>query len=137
MIKSKAKVSLLFHSDHASGIRIEDATSGEIVAHVHMNPSDVVRLLSREVMVECDVEYGELSRVGKNMEIEKLVFPMPDGIGYKERNKVAIAESVKHVPDGWVADNYYGGQSSFFEVDGQKHARVTIRRWVSELEAGE
>lgn len=67
--------------------------------------------------------------IGKQLKVDKITFPIPD-CDYGERKAIAIKEAEKYTPEGWVADQYYGSQDSFYQQDGQYWARVNIRTYV-------
>ena len=79
--------------------------------------------------MECEMEFRGLDKVGKVCETEPLEFELPEH-NYSNRKEIACAEAIKLIPEGWVASEYYGGQTSFFEVDGKTWARTTMDRWV-------
>ena len=72
----------------------------------------------------------ELDKVGMLQENKTFEFPLPVDTNLFNRVEIAKTEQLKHIPEGWVSDNYFVSQNSFFEIDGHPMARVVIRRWV-------
>lgn len=67
-----------------------------------------------------------IDRVGKTLELDKLVVEVPK---YGDR-KAAAKIAYEKCPEGWVPDLYFQSQESFFNEGGKSYARTTIRRWV-------
>lgn len=65
------------------------------------------------------------------MENRYLIFPFDWSDNYgKVREEAAIKESKKHIPEGWVSDDYFRSQESFFTEGEVRKAQVIIRRWI-------
>jgi hypothetical protein len=98
-----------------------------------MNLADLTKLTAGSRGIYVDAEIKGLDRIGKKMEREVFVFPMPENSLYgKDKKVLAANECKKHIPIGWTSDDYYGSQNSFFYEDKKEFARVNIRRWVDE-----
>lgn len=97
---------------------------------------DKFLLFPEKQMVESDREVHGLDRVGKKQENKLFEFELPKdfkreyfkGRADQEIELQQLAQS--QLSDGWIAENYFGSQDSFFTKDGKKYARVTIRRWI-------
>jgi hypothetical protein len=70
-----------------------------------------------------------LERVGKEMKMDKLQFPLPKNVSYRNKKEAAKAEAGHLCPEGWTHDNYFNSQDSFFDKDGEPWAQVIIRKW--------
>ena len=79
----------------------------------------------------CTMEFMGLQNVGKKREHKELIITLPDGIRWGAKRKdIAISEGKKQCPKGWVMDEYFSRQNSFFTEDGKDFARTSINRWV-------
>jgi hypothetical protein len=126
------RITMLF-SDGGLNIEVHDSTSGTPFLEIQLNQEQACRALSRCGWTECSAEVRGLDRVGLYMEMAPFVFEFDDtNIDYKQKKEIAadFAESI--APEGWKPDRYFGSQGSFFQVDGVKYARTTLRRYVKE-----
>lgn len=116
--------------EESTTLELKDSDSGQIFAQVLLNPSQLSAILSRRGNVECEISVFGLEKLGKKMIHKPHTFDIT-GIDIK-RNETDVLAGLanKTIPEGWVSDNYFGSQNSFFEKDGRKFARVTIRSWV-------
>lgn len=72
-----------------------------------------------------------LDRIGKRMEHKTIEFQFANSTTiYANEKDLALKEMPRYVPEGWVSDGYFGSQRSFFDKDGKRWARCTVRRWV-------
>jgi len=129
MDEYNGRISLLI-DERGLTVEVYDEASGECVVDLELPPKETCQALGRLVHIPCKVRYGELDRVGKKMETDYIVFPIPKH-DYNDRNRVATEACAQYCPEGWIADNYYGSQGSFFEKEDQQYARCTVRRWVT------
>lgn len=78
----------------------------------------------------CGIVKG-LDKVGMIQENKQFEFPMPENTDLFNRKELAKIEQHKYIPEGWVSDNYFESQNSFFNgINDHPMARVSIRRWV-------
>ena len=79
-----------------------------------------------EIINEKVVAGGEIPNavIEYNFEIPKEM----SGYGHNAEKLQELAQS--KLTDGWIADKYFGSQTSFFSKDEKHYARCTIRRWV-------
>jgi hypothetical protein len=110
-------------------ITVKDCGSRVSFLTVDISYEDFAECLTGMSNVTCSLETRGLHNVGKVRETEPLTFKMPSKYGGK---KEARQEVVKHTPEGWTADNYFGSQDSFFYVEDQQWARTSISRWVED-----
>jgi len=124
-----SKCTLLIGAESTT-IELIDSDSSTTFARVILTPKQLSQCLSRMAYVDCEIELLGIENVGKTMELKKHEFEIPKNIPYSERKNV-LAELIKEtLPDGWVSDNYFSSQDTFFTKDGKDMARTTIRRWV-------
>lgn len=128
-MKIPAKLTLLIGQDRTT-IRIEDDLAGVLVAEVEISPETLSAVLSRLTCVKVDATIGPVECFGKKLEVRNFSFPMPKGVPYKDRIKVAQELAVQFCPEGWVPDSYFGSQESFITVQDQPWAQTNKRRWV-------
>lgn len=129
-MKIKCKITFLFNHDGAS-LELYDETSGIAFIRLKMNQEQICKMFSR--LAYCDTESAEvvgLNNVGKKQEIDKLEFELPENADYFNNQEIALNIVDSLCPEGWEADHYFGSRNSFFDRDGKKFARCTIRRWV-------
>lgn len=135
-MKIKGNISILIGRE-VTRIEIKDSDAATHFLEIQLNPDQLARILSRESRVECEMDVRGLDRIGKKHENESFVFEIPEEINAISRhhNRDLYNKNLKDhaqtlLSDGWIADGYFGSQGSFFEKDGKKWARTTIRRWI-------
>jgi len=125
-----ARLTLLVNEDQIN-IEVEDCAASTVFLRLKLTPEQFTRALSRQAFVKCDSgEVFHLDRVGKKQEHKTLEFPLPKDLGYGKRKEAASAAVLERCPEGWIPDNYFSSQNSFFDKDGEPWARCTIRRYV-------
>jgi hypothetical protein len=131
VIKGRVTIGMVHSSNTPDYVEIrfvDDASSVEF-ASARFTLEDFAKVITGLGFVDSDIEVGGLDKVGKTMEHDVVEFPFQSD-DYKNRDKLAAKEAKKYVPEGWVSDDYFGSQGSFFQRDGKGWARVTVRRWV-------
>lgn len=127
---SNASFSLLVNNDHVT-LEVRDNASCVTFLRAKFTPEQFCRMLSRESRVEGNVTVHGLDIIGLKHECKKHEFALPEGLSRYNRDADLIhSEAIKTTPEGWIPDNYYGSQDSFFTRGNKDYARVTIRRWV-------
>jgi hypothetical protein len=114
-------------------LEVHDRTSNLNVCKIEMSAEQLASALGRLGYTPVDkLEVStDFDKLGKTMEMERLVFPLPKGKSWHDRKKAAIENVFFHCPSGWQPDLYFGSQNSFFTGDdGSEYARTAIRRWV-------
>lgn len=127
-MKIEAQITILATYDNCIRITIHDKTSGMRFVNLELTNEQFVnatmnRLGNTDVM---SAEVIGLDRVGKTMEHKPLEFPITN---WRDDNE-ARATVEKYCPEGWIPDMGFNNQHTFFEKDGKRYARTTIRRWV-------
>lgn len=122
-----SRVSTTNKEDYIS-IRVEDELSGARFLGIELPLGDFSLCVTGRSGVPCKMELRELQNVGKKKESKELIFEMPECC-YDDRIASARTEALRHTPEGWTANTYYGSQDSFFAKDGKQWARTTIVRW--------
>lgn len=120
-------------------IRIEvvDKASDETIVDFCLTAEQYANLFKKSTTFqEAECETGELHRIGKKRESARITFPMPL---CDPSQKEAIARDVANMlcPKGWKPLDFFGAADSFFEANGNMHARASIVRWVSDAEKSE
>lgn len=129
----KAKVELELH----------DRLAGRPLLKITMSAVEWVTAMSRLGYVDCDVELLNIELANKKMEHRQMEFMLSeDTPNYQygqdsEFYKSVYAQAERSCPEGWVVSAYFQSQDSFFNKDGQRWARGTIRRWVDVEEENE
>lgn len=125
------RITILVNQEYTT-IELYDAEAGCHLFEIKLTPAQLSSALSRLSHTKCQAEIFNADKVNKKMEINKLIFNI-DGIDrYAKDSKKKLSEqAIINCPDGWEPDNYFGSQDSFFEDNGHRYARVTIRRWVN------
>ena len=130
-MKIDAQITMLFNED---GLRIEvhDADASITFLEIHLDATQTCQAFSRLSHTKVSAcEVRGIEKVGKKMEWDTLEFPFNDHtVSYNERDELAYQEALKACPEGWTPSGHFGSQGSFFDKDGVRHARTTIRRWV-------
>jgi len=124
----KGKITFLFDDDGAD-LYLEDDIANIKFIKVRLNKKQVCQMLSRLGSTSCKkTEVFGLDRVGKKHTNKTFEFELPkhDWIKRKE----CALETIKRVcPKGWISDDCFDSQYSFFTKDDKEYARVTIRKW--------
>ncbi len=130
-MKIKGSVTLLIGTDNTT-LRIEDTEANIHFLEIILSPEQLTALLSRQANVKCDIKVDGIENVGKKHENKSFEFEIPESVfnSYSNRESAAKAIVDELLTDGWVADNYFGSQGSFFKKQDKCFARVTIRRWI-------
>jgi hypothetical protein len=132
-MKLKGLATLLFNSDGLH-LTIEDDNSGIDFVEIRFNEKQTCQLLSRLSSVSCDMEIKNIEKVGKKMEISQIEFEVPEKLSYENEKEVAYEKAkeycLRNCESGWIPDDYFGSQGSFFSKEGRYYARCTIRRWI-------
>jgi len=123
----EASITILCNQDEVK-IEIRDEMACTRFVNVKMKPEQFVAALSRLSNVPCEVEVVRLERVGTVHENKTFEFELPEGSRWRDQEK-AIEMVEKVCPEGWVPDKLFNSQGSFFDRDGKRWARTTIRKW--------
>jgi hypothetical protein len=126
----KGKITLLINREYTS-IAIRDANANTTFCEVILTPQQLNNALSRLGYVDCKLNIGGLDKIGKKH--ENKIFEFPITVKDRKNNKhlQGIAQSLLDKEnEGWIAEDYFNSQDSFFEKEGKQYARVTIRRWI-------
>lgn len=110
-------------------VQIRDGDSGERFLDVEIGYNDYAKLITGQSEIPCDLKVRNLDHVGKVRETDTIEFPF-SSVYCDNRDEKAIEEAKKYTPDGWICDNYFGSQTSFFSKDDTGYAKATIRRWI-------
>jgi len=133
-MKLDGRISILGSEDEVK-ISIHDNNANCLLAEVVLTPEDFVHAaLGRLAYMKCIVETGPIEHIGKQMILDKMEFEVPEEIEWNELRDWAKEKAVEECPSGWVPDQYFGSQNSFFSHDGKRFARTTIRKWVDNNE---
>ncbi len=128
-MKLEGRISMLVNREETT-IKIKDDKANVTLAVVSLTPEQLSMILSRQVDVECEIEVGNLSKIGKTHECKSFEFEIPSEIRGRKSDSELQEIAQSQLSDGWVADGYFGSQNSFFAKDGKQYARCTIRHWV-------
>lgn len=121
-------ITMLFGDD---GMRLEvlDKTSQQTFLYVQVPADQISKMLSRLCSIPCRFGLHAVERVGLQQEYKTFAFPMPAAT-YTNQKEVAIETVRKLCPEGWVADEYFDRQNSFYRDGTVEMARTMIRRYV-------
>ena len=123
------RIAIMVGKEHTT-IEVIDNTSSTTFVKITLTPEQLSSALARIYSTDCQISVFGLDRVGKKMEHKSHEFEIPKDLPYIGRDEI-LKEIIKEtLPEGWVSDNYFNSQNTFFEKDGKKYARETIRRWV-------
>lgn len=123
------RITILINPEKTT-IELIDDQASTVFASIELTPNQLSRALGRGSYTECKIVLNGLDRLGKKMENKTHEFQIPSVIPYEQREKV-LSEVIKEtLPDGWVSDNYFNSQNTYFKKDGKDYARTTIRRWI-------
>jgi len=128
----KVNLTLSSPSDGTIRLKIQDEISGISFIEIAMNNEQLVDMLvrNRACTKTVSAEVRGLEFVGKIMEMKEFTFRMPDESTACMDKDIAEKNIALECPLGWVPDTGFNRQDSFFEREGKRFARTTIRRWV-------
>jgi hypothetical protein len=135
-VKTNINIELHRDSQNKITLTIRDNKSRKVFLEAQLTPELIYNILVGVGGNHCDAELLNWGIVGKTMQCQTLCFPMPD-IGNKygtSLKAIAIVAAREHIPQGWISDNDFNSKNSFYTEDGRQMARVTIRRYVEEVE---
>ena len=128
------RVSILF-SDEGLTIRLQDDNSSLNVVEINLDAKQTCQALSRLSHTHCKFEAFGIENLGKDMQHVSLEFSYGDDeLSNRPTAEVLKELADKACPEGWVHDNYFNSQGSFFRRDGKAMARTRMRRWVDSEE---
>lgn len=122
----------IYVSDEGAHIQIEDREANTTFCDIKMTPKQFTTAIGRQVNVKVEsMEIRGLSKVGKKHENKTFEFSLcVEDVPYTGREVLAKKVVKDKCPEGWIPDNYFKSQDSFFKRDGIAWARCTIRRYV-------
>lgn len=128
-MKIQGKITILVNQDRVD-ITVKDDKANTAFLEIELTPDQFVACLSRLAYVECELEVNGMDRVGKTHENKSFEFEIPESLKSRSKTDELRSFAQSQLSDGWIADNYFGSQNSFFEKDGKRYARCIIRRYV-------
>lgn len=129
-MKLEGKISILINRDFTT-IEIRDDKANITFAKLKLTPELLSAALSRQMYVDCEIDVKGLDIVGKIHQCIEYEFELPEWYDRFKHKGNSLKDYVdKLLSDGWVCDNYFGSQNSFFTKDGKNMGRAIIRRWV-------
>lgn len=78
---------------------------------------------------KCDIKVKKLDLVGKTVERDNIEFKLPE-CNFSNRKEAAKVECNLIVVDGWVLNDNFSSQNSFFQKGGNDWARARLIRWI-------
>ena len=129
-----AQISIIARYENEVVIKIYDRSSSTTFVELTLTHEQFVNAAMNRLS-NCDVKKAivmSLDRVGKTMEHKPFEFPLPEKTeDWDIDRKIAARKILPSVtPEGWIAEDEFSSQNSFFEKDGKKYARTIIRRYV-------
>ena len=131
MKKLKGKITILINSDYTE-IRIEDSISSLPIATITLTPKQLSEALSRVASTPCEIEYWNNEKnLGKELQVDSFSVELTEEEYDDYENRVEIAKKKvnKQIPKGWVSDDYFNIQNSFYKKDEKYYAQTHIRNW--------
>ena len=121
-------------------IELKDSESSTTFCKIELTAEQFATALGRLSYTRCEsMELFGLEKLGKKLENKYFEFEVLDdtsGSTQPYLNQECLRALKKAGMEEWVSDNYYTSQNSFFNKDGKKYARVTIRRWTEKQHNG-
>jgi hypothetical protein len=113
-------------------IKIRDKASRQTFVTASIDYSDFTEALTGLAEAPMTTEVRGLDLVGLNRESKKIVFQFNESMIFEGETKRDAARrvSIAFIPNGWLSDNYFESQDTFFVEKGINYARFTVRRWV-------
>lgn len=129
------RITILVSSEGAI-IELHDRDSGITFARVKMTSEQFCGAIGRLAYSECvEMHVPDLgiSEIGKKLETDGFSFELPEGWGIKADTKKLLEIARAKMPAGWITNDTFQSQNSFFTKDGKRHARCMIKRWVDKV----
>jgi len=123
------KISMHLTRDMAF-IEIIDSQSSTTFVKVKLDPNYFLSMLSGLSYTECEATVYDLDRIGKTMQHKVFEFEIKRTDKQSDLELDCVEFLFENGMYEWLPDHYYNSQNTFFEKDGRKYARTTIRRWV-------
>jgi hypothetical protein len=141
-MKINGNITLLVSKERIT-LEIQDSDANTTFVKIEMTSEQFCAALGRQGYVKCEsTKVQGLERVGKIHENKSFEFEIPDDLRYSDEKKrggldVICEKAMKAaglLKEGWISENYYRSQNSFFDNNGKYYARTTIRRYVNKPE---
>jgi len=128
-MKLKGQITFLINRESTT-IEVHDDDACTTFVSITLTPEQLSAILSRQSMVECELDVRGIEKVGKKHECRNFEFEVTYSKDDKDLSVACEEALFKEGLYEWVSDNYYHSQNTFFKKDGKQYARTTIRRWV-------
>jgi len=126
-----ARITILVNQEYTT-IELYDYVSGLTIVDIKLTAEQLSQALSRLGYTKCEAKILNAEMINKNMEMDKLSFEIGEIERFKKgANKLITEKALAACPEGWIPDTSFNSQDTFFEKDGIKYARTTIRRWIT------
>lgn len=131
-MKTNIELSLTYGSDDRWMLRATDALSRVLILQANFHPEKFSDLMhTAPTVVEAELYVDAAERWGKNMEVEKYLFEVPDRNLFKEA-EAAAAE--RCAAEGWTMDREFGDRYNHHRLRDTTY-QTYRRRWVARDEA--
>ncbi len=135
-MKINGKITFLVNSEYTT-IEVHDTDSATTFLKIRLTPEQLASALSRLAYTECEsIVVNNLDNVGKKRERKEIIQELPDNINYYQTNnpdtkKELIQFLQSKLDDGWVINDYFNSQDSFFRNEKNVMCvRCFAVRWV-------
>lgn len=143
MIEGKldGRITIRFDAERGTTIELLDNASFRPFAIVKLDSERLVRALGGLGHCPCDIEVRNLEKIGKTHENKHFEFEIPKDFKSNRHDTGSSKEDELHKivtgildaqGEGWVADNNYSSQNTYFTKGNKNYARVVIRRWAKQ-----
>lgn len=109
-------------------IQVKDSSSNVRFLDVEIDLDLFAAALTGLCDQECDIKVRKLDLVGKTVERSNIEFKLTE-CNFSNRKEVAKAECKLIVVDGWVLNDNFSSQNSFFQQGGNDWARARLIKW--------
>lgn len=134
-MKIDGRVTILVSSEGAT-IELHDADSGITFVKVKMTSEQFCGAIGRLAYSKClEIHIPDLgiSEIGKKLETDSFSFELPESWGIEADIKKLLEIARAKIPVGWITNDTFQSQNSFFTKDGKRYARCMIKRWVDKV----
>ena len=118
-------------------ISIEDRDAVVRFVEVELDLPEFAKAITGQGNINCELKYRNLEVLGKKRETKEITFKISDKYIHSDRKQLAIEAAKEHTPEGWIASEYYGSQSSFFTKNNEQWAKTTITTGVDKVKNNE
>jgi hypothetical protein len=108
-------------------LTIEDSNSFRKIVEIELSSQQFYNIF-RQMHVDCKIKLQNLDKIGKKLEVKKVVFEISKDDYIEKNNKYVIIQAKSLVTDEWFFDEE--PKPVYLNQAGRYFAEINVRRWV-------